>query len=124
VRFEAAAAGLSRGAAGVSGSGDAAVITDRTTVRPDGSFFVELPADRPVRVATVSAAGDVIATSAWFWVRPGEARACFGCHEGHAAAPVNRRLEAIAQPPLRVLPSLEPLIARLAPSATVGGAAQ
>ncbi|MGD8328827.1 MAG: hypothetical protein PVJ49_05275 [Acidobacteriota bacterium] len=71
-------------------------------VAPDRSFFLEVPADTPLRVRTLDADGTEIATSSWFWVRPGEVRACFGCHEGHRAAPVNRPIEAITRRAVRV----------------------
>jgi hypothetical protein len=61
----------------------------------DGSFLIEAPADVPLRVVSRDAGGGEIAASDWFWIRPGEVRACFGCHEGHEAAPVNRVVQAI-----------------------------
>lgn len=69
-------------------------------IEGDGSFFIEVPADRPIRVETRDAGGAVIAASEWFWVRPGEVRSCFGCHESRDAAPVNRVVAAIANPPV------------------------
>lgn len=74
----------------------------RTVVAPDRSFFLEVPADTPLRIRTLDADGSEIATSSWFWVRPGEVRACFGCHEGHRAAPVNRPIDAITRPAVRI----------------------
>jgi hypothetical protein len=71
-------------------------------VHGDGSFFLQVPADRPLRIATVDAAGATISASSWFWVRGNEARACFGCHAGHTAAPTNRPIEAIANPPVEL----------------------
>jgi len=69
---------------------------DRRAVEDDGSFFVEVPADVPVRVQTLDEDGREISTSAWFWIRPGETRACFGCHESRDTAPVNRPIQAIS----------------------------
>jgi hypothetical protein len=82
--------------------GRVAVDLGTTAVGRDGSFYLEVPADTPLRIRTLRQDGGEIATSSWFWVRPGEVRACFGCHEGHEAAPVNRPIEAITRPPIRV----------------------
>lgn len=68
----------------------------------DGSFHLEVPADRPLRVRTLDGGGATIALSDWFWVRPGEVRACFGCHENRDLAPVNRSVAALGHPPSRL----------------------
>ena len=69
-------------------------------IHDDGSFFVEVPADVPLRLATLDANGSPVGVSDWFWVRPGEVRACFGCHESRAAAPVNASVSAIRADPM------------------------
>lgn len=115
VRFQMQRAGRTRFL--TTGNGASAI--DQTADLPlhgDRSFFLEVPADVPLRVTTVEADGRTIATSAWFWVRPGETRACFGCHAGHAAAPVNRPIEAIQTPPMRFLEIAEAIAARTAPA--------
>lgn len=71
----------------------------RVTVSADRSFFVRVPADVPLRVRSLDADLEPIATSGWFWIRPGETRACFGCHERRDTAPPNRIVQAIAQAP-------------------------
>jgi hypothetical protein len=71
---------------------------NRSTIEEDGSFFVKVPADVPVRVQTLDDDGREISASAWFWIRPGETRACFGCHESRESAPVNRPIQAISHP--------------------------
>ncbi len=68
------------------------------SVDGDGSFFIEVPADQPVRLRTLDAQKQPIATCAWLWVRPGEVHGCFGCHEPHTAAPVNRLVAAVSHP--------------------------
>jgi len=82
--------------------GQVVVELGSAAVAEDGSFYVEIPADTPVRVLTLQKDGDQIATSGWFWVRPGETRACFGCHPGHEAAPVNKPVDAITRPPVAI----------------------
>ncbi len=65
-------------------------------VEEDGSFYVEVDADIPVRFQTVNAAGEVLrGPSAWVWVRPNERRSCIGCHEDRELAPENRVPDAL-----------------------------
>ena len=67
------------------------VLLGRQTVAGDGSFYVEVPADRPLRMALVDAAGRTIrAEHGWFWMRPSEQRICVGCHMGPERAPENK----------------------------------
>ena len=62
-------------------------------VQPDGSFLVEVPADRPVRFQLLDAEGNVLLHETEFnSVRGGEAATCAGCHEPKGRTP------AIAQP--------------------------
>lgn len=71
----------------------------------DGSFYIELPADTPVRLETLDAAGRLVrGPSAWIWVRPNERRGCIGCHEDRELAPENRVPRAVQDPPV-VLPT-------------------
>jgi hypothetical protein len=59
-------------------------------VESDGSFFVSVPADRPVRFQLLDAQGKVLREQkSWVWVRPGERRACLGCHADPALVPEN-----------------------------------
>jgi len=63
----------------------------QTTVAPDGSFYVEVPADRPVRMELMDANGVRLqAEEHWFWMRPSEQRICVGCHAGPERAPENK----------------------------------
>lgn len=60
-------------------------------VEKDGSFFVKVPGDRPIRLALVDAKGTVLRTEhGWFWARGGEQRICVGCHTGPERASDNR----------------------------------
>ncbi len=57
-------------------------------VQMDGSFYIRVPADRPIRFALLSAQDHLIqAQRSWIWVRPGEDRGCLGCHESPALTP-------------------------------------
>lgn len=60
-------------------------------VEADGSFFVEMPADRPIRFALLDARGKVLRRErGWFWARRGEQRVCVGCHTGPERSFENR----------------------------------
>ncbi len=72
------------------------------TVESDGSFFVEVPAEMPLRIETLDAEGQVLrAMSNWTWVMPGEERGCIGCHEDRELSPPNRHVLALRKPPQR-----------------------
>lgn len=60
-------------------------------VENDGSFYVEVAANQPVRFELLDASGKTIrAEHSWIWSRPGEQRGCAGCHSDKAVAPENR----------------------------------
>lgn len=60
-------------------------------VEKDGSFYVEVPANQPVRFELLDANGKtILAERSWIWTRPGEQRGCPGCHGDKALAPENR----------------------------------
>jgi len=61
-------------------------------VDSDGSVIVHLPADVPLGLDTLDAQGHVLRHQpAFLWLRPGENRACIGCHEQRNHAPRNIR---------------------------------
>ena len=60
-------------------------------VEADGSFFVQVPGDRPIRFALLDRNGAVLRQEhGWFWIRGGEQRYCVGCHAGPERASENR----------------------------------
>jgi hypothetical protein len=60
-------------------------------VDPDGSFFVQVPGDRPIRFVLLNQHGTVLRQEhGWFWIRAGEQRICVGCHTGPERASENR----------------------------------
>jgi Hydrazine synthase alpha subunit middle domain len=68
-----------------------AVVNGTAPVAADGSFFVRVPADRPIRFALLNAKGAVVRQEhGWFWIRSGEQRICTGCHTGPERASENR----------------------------------
>jgi hypothetical protein len=60
-------------------------------IEEDGSFYIAVPPDKPVRFEVLDAAGRVVrAQRSWIWARSGEEHGCVGCHEDRAVAPENR----------------------------------
>ncbi|MGP8253811.1 MAG: hypothetical protein ACLQHF_17415 [Terracidiphilus sp.] len=60
-------------------------------VDADGSFFVQVPGDRPIRFVLLDRHGAVMHKElGWFWIRAGEQRICVGCHTGPERASENR----------------------------------
>lgn len=65
-------------------------ILGEAPVEKDGSFFVQVPANWPVRFVLLDAKGQTIREEhGWVWARPGEQRGCTGCHGDKAVAPEN-----------------------------------
>jgi len=89
-------------AAGTQASIEPEVLGE-TAVEADGSFFLELPARTPFRLATLDERGAVLRTmNTWMWLMPGERRGCIGCHEDRERTPPNRHVLALRKPPARV----------------------
>jgi hypothetical protein len=73
-------------------------VLGQTPVASDGSFYVEVPADRPIRIELLDSAGvSLRAEQNWFWMRPSEQRICVGCHAGPERAPENKVPEILNQ---------------------------
>lgn len=74
-------------------------------VAPDGSFYVEVPADRALSIQAIDGEGRSVANElSWIYVRPGEQRSCVGCHSQPDAAPANSGgILALSRPPVRLL---------------------
>ncbi len=68
-------------------------------VESDGSFYVKVPANRPIRFELLNAKGKVIhQQQSWIWARTGEDVPCLGCHESKALAPQDRWPLALRAP--------------------------
>lgn len=86
-------------------------------VERDGSFFVQVPNDRPLQIELLDADGKTLKhESGFFWMRRGEQRGCVGCHAGPETAPEN----AV---PMTLLKSTTPadMTGTAAQSAAAGG---
>ena len=67
------------------------VLLGHQSLAGDGSFYVEVPSDRPLRIELRNAAGETVsAEHGWFWMRPSEQRICVGCHMGPERSPENK----------------------------------
>lgn len=59
-------------------------------VERDGSFFIQVPAEKPLQIELLNIAGKTVQREAgFFWMRRGEQRACVGCHAGPETSPEN-----------------------------------
>jgi len=73
---------------GVNHIGTEAVELGTVPICPDGSFLVEVPADRALAFEAIDGEGRaVINEFTWIYVRPGERRSCTGCHAAREQAP-------------------------------------
>jgi hypothetical protein len=94
------------------------IVTGTGPVEADGSFFVKVPADQPIRFALLDAKGAVVRQEhGWFWIRRGEQRICVGCHTGPERASENRVPEVL----LRTTTAFDVTGANGAQHATPGG---
>jgi hypothetical protein len=73
---------------------------------PDGSFYVELPADRLVHLQVLDSDRRVINNQlTWIYARPGETKSCVGCHEDpHTTTEPRQPPLALRSGPLSFLP--------------------
>ncbi|MGZ4788516.1 MAG: HzsA-related protein [Terriglobales bacterium] len=59
-------------------------------VERDGSFFVQVPSERPLQIELLDDSGKTLKREAgFFWMRRGEQRGCVGCHAGPETSPEN-----------------------------------
>ncbi len=73
---------------------------------PDGSFYIEVPANTPLSLQMVDAEGrSELNEMSWIFVRPGEQRSCVGCHQQRQAvsSPDSQLAAALQTPPLKLL---------------------
>ncbi len=73
---------------------------------PDGSFYIETPADRLMHFQVLDSDRRVVGNQlTWIYTRPGENRSCAGCHENPHSAPPSRGAAAARLAPLLFLPT-------------------
>ena len=67
------------------------IVLGEAPVEADGSFYVQIAANRAVRFVLLDEQGKVVREEqSWIWTRPGEQRGCTGCHGDKAMAPADR----------------------------------
>ncbi|MCK4960232.1 MAG: hypothetical protein KAT00_12550, partial [Planctomycetes bacterium] len=73
----------------------------------DGSFFVEVPADRLIHLQVLDSDRRVLGNQIfWMYARPGETRSCVGCHEQRDEATLpNHIAPTVKREPVKVLPT-------------------
>jgi len=90
-------------------TGTNARILGTVPLAADGSFSLEIPADRLVHCQILDSDRQVVGNQLiWMYARPGETRSCVGCHEpADSAAPAVRRgfAQSARVPPVPCLPS-------------------
>lgn len=87
--------------------GTKARILGTVPLAADGSFFVEVPADRLLHLQVLDSDRRVIGNqSFWMYARPGETRSCVGCHEQRNEAELPSHFaDTAGRPPVKVLPA-------------------
>jgi len=61
-----------------------------SAVESDGSFYVQVPADKPLQIELLDGEGKTLKRErGWWWMRRGEQRICVGCHAGPETSPEN-----------------------------------
>ncbi len=59
-------------------------------VEKDGSFYVQVPGDRPLQIELLDRQGKTLQREhGWWWASKGEQRICVGCHAGPERSPEN-----------------------------------
>jgi len=73
----------------------------------DGSFFVQVPADRLLQLQVLDSDRRVLGNQTfWMYARPGETRSCVGCHEPRNQTHLPEGLAlSVRVPPVEMLPT-------------------
>ncbi|MFQ5738664.1 MAG: hypothetical protein ACE5JX_06590 [Acidobacteriota bacterium] len=84
-------------------------VLGESPIQEDGSFFLQVPADRLLGLETVDREGEpILRLQSGLWVRPNEHRGCIGCHEPRSWVPENRFPQALLRPPVKIGTALSP----------------
>ncbi|MBI5083631.1 MAG: hypothetical protein HZB13_03405 [Acidobacteria bacterium] len=84
----------------LSGDPAKALAPGEVALEEDGSFHLQIPANRAVKIQLLNAAGTPVRSCGWIWVRNRENRGCIGCHEDPELTPDNREARAIVKKPV------------------------
>jgi len=70
-------------------------------VKADGSFYLKLDADIPLRIEALNSQGETVrGPSDWIYLRANERRACVGCHADPELSPKNIQPLAVKEDPV------------------------
>ncbi len=70
-------------------------------VKEDGSFYLKLDAEIPLRIETLNSQGETVrGPSDWIYLRANERRACVGCHADPELSPENIQPLAVKEDPV------------------------
>ncbi|MHC4504771.1 MAG: HzsA-related protein [Planctomycetota bacterium] len=98
-----------KGEAWKNHTGTLARVLGTVPLAADGSFFVEVPADRLIHLQVLDSDRRVVGNQQiWMYVRPGETRSCVGCHERPDTTPpsgTGRFPRAARTSPVKCLPT-------------------
>ncbi len=85
-------------------------ILGEAPIEADGSFHIEVPAQRPLRFLLLDDEGTVLGEQkSWTWVMPREWRGCIGCHENREMVAPNILADAVVKPAVPIgIPSNDP----------------
>ncbi len=77
-------------------------------VKEDGSFYLKLDADIPLRIETLNSQGETVrGPSDWIYLRANERRACVGCHADPELSPKNIQPLAIKEDPVVLIAKMK-----------------
>ncbi len=77
-------------------------------VKADGSFYLKLDADIPLRIETLNSQGETVrGPSDWIYLRANERRACVGCHADPELSPKNIQPLAIKEDPVVLIAKMK-----------------
>jgi hypothetical protein len=77
-------------------------------VKADGSFYLKLDADIPLRIETLNSQGEIVrGPSDWIYLRANERRACVGCHADPELSPKNIQPLAIKEDPVVLIAKMK-----------------
>jgi hypothetical protein len=77
-------------------------------VKEDGSFYLKLDADTPLRIEALNSQGETVrGPSNWIYLRANERRACVGCHADPELAPKNFQALAIKEDPVVLIAKMK-----------------
>jgi len=90
---------------GIDGPWDGRRIWGTVPVDSDGSVSFKAPANTPLAVQPLDAAGKAVAVMrSWFTAMPGEIVSCIGCHESQNRAPTRKPSLAVLRKPSTIEP--------------------